>query len=47
MLIDGRDPFLDSDVPVGLSCRVYRTDEGLAGSPTVQQLVAVLRPAND
>ena len=46
VLVKGRDPFLESDAPVGLSCRVYRTDEGLAGSPTVEQLVAVLRPAN-
>lgn len=44
VLVDGRDPFLDRDAPVGLSCRVYRTDEGLAGSPTVEQLVEALRP---
>jgi hypothetical protein len=45
VLVDGRDPFLDHDAPVGLSCRVYRTDGGLAGSPTVEQLVEALRPA--
>jgi hypothetical protein len=28
--------------PVGLACRVYRTPEGLGGSPTVEQLVEVL-----
>lgn len=44
VLVDGRDPFLDRDVPVGLSCRVYRTDDGLAGSPTVEQPVEALRP---
>jgi hypothetical protein len=43
VLVDERDPFLDSDAPVGLSCRVYRTEEGLAGSPTVEQLITVLR----
>lgn len=43
VLINGRDPFLDRDRPVGLSCRVYRTDAGLAGSPTVAQLVEALR----
>jgi hypothetical protein len=43
VLVDGRDPFSDPDSPVGLACRLYRTDEGLAGSPTVEQLVAVLR----
>jgi len=43
VLVDGRDPFSDPDVPVGLACRLYRTEQGLAGSPTVEQLVAVLR----
>ena len=43
MLIAGVDPFADPDAPVGLSCRVYRTDAGPAGSPTVEQLLAVLR----
>jgi hypothetical protein len=43
ILIDGRDPFLDREAPVGLSCRVYRTEAGLTGVPTVEQLVAVLR----
>ena len=43
VLINGRDPFLDHESPVGLSCRVYRTPNGLAGSPTVEQLVKVLR----
>ena len=42
VLVDGRDPFADPDAPVGLSCRVYRTDAGLAGAPTVEQLFAVL-----
>ena len=46
LLIDGLDPFLDRESPVGLSCRVYRTPDGLAGSPTVEQLVSVLRAAN-
>ena len=43
MLINGVDPFADPETPVGLSCRVYRTTAGLAGSPTVEQLLAVLR----
>lgn len=45
VLVNGRDPFLDRESPVGLSCRVYRTDDGLAGSPTVRQLIGVLREA--
>lgn len=42
ILIDGRDPFLDRDAPVGLSCRVFRSDVGLTGAPTVDQLMAML-----
>ena len=42
ILVDGEDPFADSDTAVGLSCRVYRTPDGPAGAPTVEQLQAVL-----
>ena len=42
VLVDGQDPFLDRDSPVGLSCRVYRTADGLTGSPTVEELIGVL-----
>ena len=38
VVIDGVDPFSDPDAPVGLSCRVYRTHNGYAGSPTMEQL---------
>ena len=38
VLIDGVDPFTDPDAPIGLSCRVYRTEIGFAGSPTLDQL---------
>lgn len=43
VLIDGRDPLAGPDAQVGLACRVFRTPAGLAGAPTVEQLVAVLR----
>lgn len=43
VLLDGVDPFADATSPVGLSCRVFATPEGLRGSPTVEQLVQVLR----
>ena len=43
ILIDGRDPFGEPSTPPGLSCRLYRTPDGLTGSPTVDQLVEVLR----
>ena len=43
ILIDGEDPFASGDAgSYGLTCRVYRTGDGLAGSPTVDELVAVL-----
>jgi len=40
--IDGVDPFAEPDAPVGLSCRVYQTPDGPAGSPTLDQLRDVL-----
>lgn len=40
--IDGRDPFAQGDEPVGLSCRIYQTPDGPAGSPTLDQLRDVL-----
>ena len=43
LLIDGRDPFVEPGGAVGLACRIYRTPDGLAGSPTVAQLTEVLR----
>ena len=42
ILIDGNDPFANPDAPVGLSCRVYLTPDGMAGSPTVDQITDVL-----
>jgi len=38
LLIDGIDPFATESDPVGLSCRVYQTPDGPAGSPTIDQL---------
>jgi hypothetical protein len=44
ILIDGVDPFADDDDgPFGLSCRVYRTESGLEGSPTLDALVGAVR----
>lgn len=42
VLVDGRDPFAQGDEPVGLSCRIYQTPHGPAGSPTLEQLREVL-----
>ena len=38
VLVDGIDAFPGGEQPVGLACRVYRTDVGLAGAPTDGQL---------
>lgn len=45
ILIDGKDPFEQGDEPVGLSCRIYQTPNGPAGSPTLGQLRAALADA--
>ena len=42
ILVDGRDPFAVGETNYGLACRVYQTSEGLAGSPTKEQLWAAL-----
>jgi hypothetical protein len=42
ILIDGQDPFVDTADPTALSCRLYRSDVGLSGAPTVEQLVEAL-----
>lgn len=38
ILIDGRDLFATGEEPVGLSCRTYRTEVGIQGAPTEQQI---------
>ena len=46
ILIDGVDPFADADDPIGLSCRIYQTPDGPAGSPTLDQLRKALARAS-
>jgi len=46
ILVDGVDLFPEPGAGVGLSCRVYRTPEGLSGAPTVEQLRAALGVAD-
>lgn len=41
ILIDGKDPFADNDTPA-LACRIYATESGLEGAPSVEQIVTVL-----
>jgi hypothetical protein len=45
ILLDGVDPFANADAPVGLACRVYPTDGGYEGAPSVAQLQAALGSA--
>ncbi|MFC9559474.1 hypothetical protein [Agromyces sp. NPDC056965] len=40
---DGRDLFPSDGATESLACRVYPTPSGLAGVPTVEQLVEALR----
>ncbi len=42
VVIAGSDPFADPEAPIGLSCRLYRTEAGLASSPSEAQLRSVL-----
>jgi hypothetical protein len=42
MLLNGTDPFGSPSTPIGLTCRVYPTPHGPAGSPTLDQLVGAL-----
>ncbi len=44
ILVDGTDPFANSESPVGLSCRIYPTEAGFDGAPSVAGLIAALRP---
>lgn len=43
LLLNGSDPFAEPSAPVGLSCRVFTTPDGLQGAPTVEQLAEALR----
>lgn len=42
ILIDGHDPWARLGAPVGLSCRIYQTEHGPEGSPSVAQLAEAL-----
>jgi hypothetical protein len=42
ILVDGRDPWANDGGSFGLSCRIYRTEAGVEGSPSVAQLTRAL-----
>ena len=43
LLIDARDPFAKPGMAVNFGCRVYETEEGTQGAPSVAQLRHLLR----
>ena len=43
--INGADPFAEPGARVGLTCRLFRTSAGLAGAPTVEQLIEAVQTA--
>lgn len=45
ILVDGRDPFADETAPLGLACRIYVTEVGPQGAPSVTQLREALQGA--
>jgi glutaredoxin len=47
VLLDGVDPFADPSAPIGLSCRLYATPEGLRGIPTVDMVRRAIDAAQD
>jgi len=45
-VVNGRDPFAGREAPASLGCRIYQTEEGTQGAPSVPQLRHVLRSAS-
>jgi hypothetical protein len=42
LLIDDVDPFVPPQSPPAFACRTYRTEAGVEGAPSVDQIVAAL-----
>lgn len=48
ILVDGNDPFAVDETPAGLTCRIYQTASGPAGTPSLEQLRdAIARPGRE
>lgn len=43
IVIDGVDPFAEAEAPVGMMCRVYRSDRGFEPAPSPEQIREALR----
>ncbi|MHB8431195.1 MAG: hypothetical protein ACYDDZ_11810, partial [Acidimicrobiales bacterium] len=42
LLVDGMDPFAGAETPPAFACRTYRTETGVEGAPSVDQIVTAL-----
>ncbi len=42
LFVDGVDPFAGPETPAAFACRTYRTETGVEGAPSVDQIVAAL-----
>ena len=42
ILVDDEDAFAEASVPAGFACRIYPTESGLDGAPSVEQMRAAL-----
>jgi hypothetical protein len=42
ILVNGQDPFGAAPDATALSCRLYHSEAGFTGAPTVEQLIEVL-----
>ena len=42
ILVDGRDPFVTGIEQVAMSCRVFRTEDGIQGAPTEAEIRKLL-----
>ena len=47
IVIKGVDPFATAGDPIGLACRMFRTEHGLEGSPSVAQIRRALMQSLD
>lgn len=45
ILVNGRDPFAEATVTYGLFCRLFETEAGREGSPSIEQFAAILQEA--
>ncbi len=42
IVVNGRDPFSADGAPIGLACRIYATEDGPQGAPSVRQLTEAM-----